>query len=214
MALVDQLTSIVVSGHRPSSTQKRNSPFSSGFMGGMICYLYIGYIIMLSINSGGYQIGDAVGYNGTDQISTAKGGVVVVTISYRLGLFGFLSGKEVKKDGSLNAGLCTFLASSGYETWLISRIVDQQFALQWVQEHVSFSWLDPFCEILIDSSRLLNLVAILSVSRYGVSQRVQDPSFPRSLRTVARRHRRSSVMLSPARHSFRPLIHTTTRSLR
>jgi carboxylesterase type B len=115
---------------------KRNYLFYFGSMGKIIYYLPIVFVLMSS--SGGYQFGDAVGYNGTDQISTAKGGVVVVTISYRLGLFGFLSGKEVKKDGALNAGLCAFLASSGYENWLIPRIVDQQFALHWVQEHVSF----------------------------------------------------------------------------
>jgi cholinesterase len=67
----------------------------------------------LTLPSGGYQIGDAVGYIGTDQILTAKGGVVVVTIQYRLGLFGFLSGKEVKQGGALNGGLCALLPLIG-----------------------------------------------------------------------------------------------------
>jgi carboxylesterase type B len=64
--------------------------------------------VVLIISSGGYQVGDAVGFNGTDQIAASKGGVVVVSISYRLGIFGFLSGKEVKEDGALNAGLRVF----------------------------------------------------------------------------------------------------------
>ncbi|KAJ3874377.1 Alpha/Beta hydrolase protein [Lentinula edodes] len=38
---------------------------------------------------------------------------------YRLGLFGFLAGSEVKEDGDLNAGL-----------------LDQDFALRWVQTHI------------------------------------------------------------------------------
>jgi carboxylesterase type B len=63
-------------------------------------------------------VGDAVGFYGTDQIAAAKGGVVVVSISYRLGMFGFLAGKEVKEDGDLNAGLRTFLPPSGYSTKL------------------------------------------------------------------------------------------------
>jgi carboxylesterase type B len=32
-------------------------------------------------------------------------GFVSVIIQYRLGAFGFLGGKDVKEDGSLNAGL-------------------------------------------------------------------------------------------------------------
>jgi hypothetical protein len=92
--------------------RKRSYLLSFGFTGEIIYYLFIESTLMPSINSGGYQIGGAVGYDGTDQISTAKGGVVVVTIAYRLGMFGFLSGKEVKEGGSLNAGLCVFLPSS------------------------------------------------------------------------------------------------------
>ncbi|KAG6896037.1 hypothetical protein C0992_010761 [Termitomyces sp. T32_za158] len=39
-------------------------------------------------------------------LNEANGGVVSVVIQYRLGLFGFLAGKEVKKNGALNVGLC------------------------------------------------------------------------------------------------------------
>jgi len=45
--------------------------------------------------------------------------MVVVVIQYRLGLFGFLAGNEVKAGGATNAGM-----------------LDQQFALQWVQENI------------------------------------------------------------------------------
>lgn len=47
-------------------------------------------------------------------------GFVVVEIQYRLGAFGFIASAEVKKNGRLNAGL-----------------LDQRFALEWVQEHIS-----------------------------------------------------------------------------
>lgn len=32
--------------------------------------------------------------------------VVVVVIQYRLGLFGFLAGREIGRRGELNVGLC------------------------------------------------------------------------------------------------------------
>jgi len=35
-----------------------------------------------------YILGSSSGFHGADLISQAKGGVVVVTIQYRLGLFG------------------------------------------------------------------------------------------------------------------------------
>ena len=53
-------------------------------------------------------------------------GFVSVIIQYRLGAFGFLGGKDVKKDGLLNAGLS-----------------DQNFALKWVQAKIAKFGGDP-----------------------------------------------------------------------
>ncbi|KAI0315766.1 Alpha/Beta hydrolase protein [Amylostereum chailletii] len=47
-------------------------------------------------------------------------------MQYRLSVFGFLAGEKVKQGGALNAGL-----------------LDQQFALQWVQSHISKFGGDP-----------------------------------------------------------------------
>ncbi|KAJ7255586.1 Alpha/Beta hydrolase protein [Mycena rebaudengoi] len=58
--------------------------------------------------------------NGEDIIRQSNRGVVVVTIQYRLGVFGFLPGAAVKRNGALNAGL-----------------LDQDFALRWVNQHIS-----------------------------------------------------------------------------
>ncbi|KAF5336306.1 hypothetical protein D9758_014477 [Tetrapyrgos nigripes] len=76
--------------------------------------------VIVWIHGGGYLGGDASDFHGSDLINEAKGGVVVVTIQYRLGVFGFLAGKQVKQNGALNAGL-----------------LDQHFALQWVNTHIS-----------------------------------------------------------------------------
>ena len=55
-----------------------------------------------------------------------KNGFVSVIIQYRLGAFGFLGGEDVKKDGTLNAGL-----------------IDQNFALKWVQANIAKFGGDP-----------------------------------------------------------------------
>ncbi|KAJ7499547.1 Alpha/Beta hydrolase protein [Mycena latifolia] len=58
--------------------------------------------------------------NGEDLINQSKRGIVVVIIQYRLGVFGFLPGAQVKKNGALNAGL-----------------LDQDFALRWTNKHIA-----------------------------------------------------------------------------
>ncbi|KAJ6524299.1 Alpha/Beta hydrolase protein [Mycena vulgaris] len=74
------------------------------------------------IHGGGYVQGAASDFNanGEDIIRQSNRGVVVVLIQYRLGLFGFLPGAAVKRNGALNAGL-----------------LDQDFALRWVNAHIT-----------------------------------------------------------------------------
>lgn len=76
--------------------------------------------VLVWIHGGGYIFGDAALYSGDDIIRESNGQVIFVAIQYRLGLFGFLAGEKVKQGGVLNAGL-----------------LDQQFALQWVQKHIT-----------------------------------------------------------------------------
>ncbi|KAJ7235607.1 Alpha/Beta hydrolase protein [Mycena haematopus] len=78
------------------------------------------------IHGGGYIAGAAIGASGEDVVKRSNRGVIVVVIQYRLGVFGFLAGSAVKQDGALNAGL-----------------LDQQFALRWVQTHISKFGGDP-----------------------------------------------------------------------
>lgn len=47
------------------------------------------------------------------------GNIIYVSIQYRLGIFGFLAGKQIAGDGVLNAGL-----------------LDQRAALEWVQRNI------------------------------------------------------------------------------
>ncbi|KAJ6508683.1 Alpha/Beta hydrolase protein [Mycena sanguinolenta] len=71
------------------------------------------------IHGGGYAIGSASQYNGADLVQDSNNQVVVVVIQYRLGLFGFLAGQQMKDDGALNAGL-----------------LDQEFAFRWVNKNI------------------------------------------------------------------------------
>ncbi|KAF9260763.1 alpha/beta-hydrolase [Marasmius fiardii PR-910] len=78
------------------------------------------------IHGGGYITGSAGSFQLRDLVHESNNGVVAVAIQYRLGLFGFLPGNKVKENGVLNAGL-----------------LDQNFALRWVHEHISKFGGDP-----------------------------------------------------------------------
>ncbi|KAF8168680.1 Alpha/Beta hydrolase protein [Mycena galopus ATCC 62051] len=78
------------------------------------------------IHGGGYLAGAASSFNGEDIIAQSNRGVVVALIQYRLGVFGFLPGTAVKENGALNAGL-----------------LDQDFAMRWVNQHISKFGGDP-----------------------------------------------------------------------
>ncbi|KAJ8468530.1 hypothetical protein ONZ45_g17210 [Pleurotus djamor] len=82
--------------------------------------------VVFWIHGGGYIAGSAASFDGGNLIREAGNGVVAVVIQYRLGVLGFLPGSEVKADGKLNAGL-----------------LDQDFALKWVQKHISKFGGDP-----------------------------------------------------------------------
>ncbi|KAF9445722.1 alpha/beta-hydrolase [Macrolepiota fuliginosa MF-IS2] len=75
--------------------------------------------VVVWIHGGGYLVGNTSTFDGNDLVRQAGGGVVSVTIQYRLGVFGFLAGQKIHDGGALNAGL-----------------LDQQFAFQWVQHHI------------------------------------------------------------------------------
>ncbi|KAL1707495.1 Alpha/Beta hydrolase protein [Schizophyllum commune] len=88
--------------------------------------------VLVYIHGGGYVQGSASGLSGPDAndarffLQRAKGELIMVVIQYRLGMYGFLAGADVRDAGAANAGL-----------------LDQQFALQWVQEHIHRFGGDP-----------------------------------------------------------------------
>ncbi|KAG1838524.1 Alpha/Beta hydrolase protein [Suillus subalutaceus] len=85
-----------------------------------------GLPVVVFIHGGGYIEGAASEFSGADLIIDSSYGVITVLVQYRLGLFGFLPGEAVKEGGALNAGL-----------------LDQKYALQWVQSYISSFGGDP-----------------------------------------------------------------------
>ena len=77
-----------------------------------------GLPVLIWIHGGGYGEGSGA-YDLVDMIRTNDYKFVGVSIQYRLGAFGFLSSDEVHQFGVVNAG-----------------ILDQQMALQWVQQYI------------------------------------------------------------------------------
>lgn len=74
--------------------------------------------VLVWIHSGGYGQGQG-NQDFSMLIETNNNSFIVVAIQYRLGAFGFLSSDEVHRYGTVNAG-----------------ILDQTFALQWVQTYI------------------------------------------------------------------------------
>jgi para-nitrobenzyl esterase len=77
--------------------------------------------VMVWIHGGALTAGSGSGYNGEE---LAKKGVVVVTVNYRLGAFGFFAHPELTKESDRNA-------SGNYG------LMDQLAALEWVQRNVA-----------------------------------------------------------------------------
>ena len=61
-----------------------------------------------------------------DWVAQHPGGIVAASITYRMGILGFLGGPEVEQDGDLNAGL-----------------IDQRAGLEWIQRHIAAFGGDP-----------------------------------------------------------------------
>ncbi|KAG9246524.1 Alpha/Beta hydrolase protein [Calycina marina] len=82
--------------------------------------------VYVFLQGGGMNNNASPKMNGTYLVVTGDHDMVVVTLNYRVGVFGFLASKEVKADGDINIGN-----------------LDQRFALQWVQKNIEKFGGDP-----------------------------------------------------------------------
>jgi para-nitrobenzyl esterase len=85
-----------------------------------------GLPVMVWIHGGSLVSGSGGLYDPTPLVK--KGGVIVVTINYRLGVLGFFAHPALDSEGHLNANY---------------GLMDQQFALQWVQRNIAAFGGDP-----------------------------------------------------------------------
>ena len=85
--------------------------------------------VMVYVHGGGFTVSSGIEkwFNGE---RLAEKGVVVVTINYRLGVFGFLTHPELTKESEHHT-------SGNYG------MLDQIFALKWVQRNISTFGGDP-----------------------------------------------------------------------
>eukprot|EP01062_Namystynia_karyoxenos_P078086 TRINITY_DN798_c0_g2_i2.p1 TRINITY_DN798_c0_g2~~TRINITY_DN798_c0_g2_i2.p1 ORF type:complete len:580 (+),score=164.77 TRINITY_DN798_c0_g2_i2:81-1742(+) len=80
--------------------------------------------VMVFIHGGSYTTGCSNNYLGWTMLNQSGHSVVLVTINYRLGEFGFLGGQEIQKQtGDGSSG------NFGFQ--------DQRQALRWVQDHIA-----------------------------------------------------------------------------
>ncbi|KAH6898352.1 Alpha/Beta hydrolase protein [Thelonectria olida] len=75
--------------------------------------------VMVFIQGGGYIINSNPYANGSQLVENSGRNMVFVSFNYRVSVWGFLAGDDVKADGVLNAGL-----------------LDQRRALHWVQDNI------------------------------------------------------------------------------
>ncbi|TFK98312.1 Alpha/Beta hydrolase protein [Pterulicium gracile] len=76
--------------------------------------------VVVWFHGGGYASGNGSMYDGSQLVRESNNQIIAVVVQYRLGLFGFLAGDQVERNGSPNAGL-----------------LDQEFALKWVQNNIA-----------------------------------------------------------------------------
>jgi para-nitrobenzyl esterase len=108
---------------------------------------HAGRPVMVWIHGGGLFDGESNDYDGSKLVQ--QGGAVVVTINYRLNILGFLAHPALDNEGhpAVNYGL-----------------MDQQFALEWVQRNIAAFGGDPgnvtiFGESAGGGSVLFNLIS-------------------------------------------------------
>jgi para-nitrobenzyl esterase len=103
--------------------------------------------VLVWLHGGAFMFGAGSFSNGAQLAE--RGDVVVVTLNYRLGLFGFLRGKEVCGDE---------LDSTGNEG-----LLDQIAALEWVRDEISDFGGDPHNVTVFGQSAGACCIALLTI---------------------------------------------------
>lgn len=129
--------------------------------------------VLVNIPGGGFHLpGRSNGGEMVEKSRREKGvdgkldkGIIVVTMYYRNGIYGFLSGEEIAKDGDYNNGLR-----------------DQRASLEWIQKYIRYFGGNPDHVVLMGTSAggasvLLQLSANEGDHRFAVPGTGQKPLF-------------------------------------
>ncbi|PPQ94411.1 hypothetical protein CVT25_002499 [Psilocybe cyanescens] len=108
--------------------------------------------VIVYIHGGGFYAETPQGFPLYDWVAQHPGGIIGASITYRLGVLGFLGGPQVAADGALNAGL-----------------LDQRAGLEWIQRHISKFGGDPN-EVTIVGESAGGASIIMQVVAYGGSK--------------------------------------------
>jgi carboxylesterase type B len=84
-----------------------------------------------------------------DWVAQHPGGIIGVSITYRLNMLGFLGGPVVAADGDLNTGL-----------------LDQRAGLEWVQRHIAKFGGDPR-NVTIYGESAGGASVVMQIAAYG-----------------------------------------------
>ncbi|VUC33656.1 unnamed protein product [Clonostachys rosea] len=99
--------------------------------------------VWVFIQGGGFNLNYSPNYNGSEVVEKSDNSIVLVNFNWRVGVYGFLAGRNVGELGDLNAGL-----------------LDQLTLLQWVQDHIQKFGGDPDHVVIHGSSAGAGSVAL------------------------------------------------------
>ncbi|KAL6797813.1 Alpha/Beta hydrolase protein [Trichoderma sp. SZMC 28013] len=109
--------------------------------------------VWVFIQGGGFESLASAGTDGSGAVANSGNNIVLVTLNYRVGIFGFLASSQIQANGVANAGL-----------------YDQQAALQWVQQHIAQFGGDPTHVIIHGQSAGAEAASLQLVSFGGKNQ--------------------------------------------
>ncbi|KAM0472207.1 hypothetical protein ACHAPX_008888 [Trichoderma viride] len=109
--------------------------------------------VWVFIQGGGFESLASAGTDGSGAVANSGNKIVLVTLNYRVGIFGFLASSEILANGVGNAGL-----------------YDQQAALKWVQQHIAQFGGDPSHVIIHGQSAGAEAASLQLLANGGQNQ--------------------------------------------
>ncbi|KAK7970488.1 Carboxylic ester hydrolase [Apiospora saccharicola] len=124
--------------------------------------------VWLFIQGGGYTVNANANWNGSEVVQRSGGNIVLVNFNYRVGLWGFLAGEQVRTNGDLNAGLLD-------QRMMSLRVV------KWVKKHIDQFGGDPDQVVIHGGSAGAGSVALHLIANGGTDEHLFHGGIAESL---------------------------------